>query len=165
MKYPYRVRLIQEADNEEYWVAKSESLKGCIGVGETSEEAVKELEENEIAWLETALEFGTEIPPIPLEREEEYSGKFTVRLSPFEHRRAVEQAKRQGLSLNQYVCNAIINYSAEERTADYISGTVEAIAQDIGKRSLSATSYSTTTVFMPMMFSTKTDVQYVQEEG
>lgn len=143
MKYPYKVQPVQEADGERYWVARSESLNGCIGTGNTSEEATRELEENEIAWIESALEFGIEIPPVSYDREEKYRGKFTVRLSPFEHRRAVEQANRQGLSLNQYVVNAIINYTAEERTAEYISETVSAMAQDIGKRSLSGTSYST----------------------
>ena len=142
MRYPYRTQLIQEADGERYWVAKSDSLKGCIGTGDTPEEATKELEENEIAWLETAKEYKIEIPEVPVEREEEYSGKFTVRLSPFEHRRAVEQAKRQGLSLNQYVCNAIINYIAEERSAKYISEGVAAAVQKIKRTSLSATSYS-----------------------
>ena len=162
MKYPYRVVKIQESDGEIYWVAKSESLKGCIGTGETPEEAARELEENEIAWLEAAQEYKFEIPEVPIEREEEYSGKFTVRLSPFEHRRAVEQAKRQGLSLNQYVCNAIINYSAEERIAGYISESVAAAVQDIGKLSLSATSYSNVTAIIPMLMSTTPGVQYKQ---
>jgi len=162
MKYPYYVRLIQETDGEQYWVAKSESLKGCIGAGDTPEEAVKELEENEIAWLETALEFGTEIPPVPYETEEEYSGKFTVRMSPFEHRRAAEQAKKQGLSLNQYVCNAIVNYTAEERTAGYVSDAVAAIAQDIGKRSLNGTTYTSATIVPMLLAKERTGIQYNQ---
>ncbi len=162
MRYPYRTQLIQEADGERYWVARSDSLKGCIGTGETLDEAVRELEENEIAWLETAREYGIEIPSVQVEREGEYSGKFTVRISPFEHRRAVEQAKKQGVSLNQYVCNAIINYSAEERTADYISESVAAVAQDIGRISLSATSYSNVTAFIPMQMPTTPRVQYKQ---
>ena len=159
MKYPYFVRLIQETDGEQYWVAKSESLKGCIGAGDTPEEAVKELEENEIAWIETALEFGTEIPPVPFDREEEYSGKFTVRVSPFEHRRAAEQAKKQGISLNQYVSDAIVNYNAEERTAGYISESVAAIAQDIGRRSLDGTTYTITAIVPTQLTNERTKIR------
>ncbi len=57
MKYPFTV---DRAENEGhiYWVAKCPQLGGCVGQGETAEEAVNELAENETAWLEAALEFG-----------------------------------------------------------------------------------------------------------
>ena len=131
MKYPYRVSLVQEADGERYWVARSESLKGCIGTGDTPEDAVKELEENEITWLETAQEFGAEIPEVPFENVESFSGKFTARVSPAVHRIAAEQAKKQGISLNQYVNDAIVNYSAEIRTASVFSKAVTVAATEV----------------------------------
>lgn len=148
MKYPFEVnRMIVQG--HEFWAAESKALKGCVAQGETLEEALEELEANENEWISTAREYGIAIPEITFEKEETYSGKFTVRLSPFEHRRAAEQAKRQGLSLNQYVCNAIINYTAEERTAGYISDTVDDIAYEIGKRSLTSISYSPTAFIPP----------------
>ena len=143
MKYGYAIQLIREDDGELCWVARSESLNGCIGTGATQGEAVRELEENEIAWLETAEEMGLEIPPVAVENaEEEYSGKFTVRTSPFEHRRAAEEAKKQGLSLNQYVGNAIANYNAEVKAAGYISEKVAETARVIRMGTLMETSYS-----------------------
>ena len=46
MKYPYNVALIREGIDS-YWVARSTCLDGCVGQGNTAEEAIAELEENE----------------------------------------------------------------------------------------------------------------------
>ena len=52
-------------------------------------------------WLEIAIESGHRIPePRP---EEEYSGKFVVRVPKSLHRRLVERAEEEGVSLNQYI--------------------------------------------------------------
>ena len=45
------------AGNHIFWVAKSLKLKGCVGQGDTAEEAIEELEANEAAWLDAANEF------------------------------------------------------------------------------------------------------------
>lgn len=44
------------------WIAKSVSLKGCVGQGNTSREAIRELEENERVWLSVAKEERIPIP-------------------------------------------------------------------------------------------------------
>lgn len=41
---------------------------------------------------------------IPLPRtEEKYSGKFVIRIAKYLHRKLTEQAKKEDVSLNQYV--------------------------------------------------------------
>ena len=70
------------------------------------------MEENEKAWLETAEEAGIPIPEISLERYEEYSGKMTLRLAPFVHMQAAIFAEREGISLNQYINNAVVSQNA-----------------------------------------------------
>ena len=107
MKYPYSVYQVR-VEEHVFWVAKSASLNGCVGQGDELQEAVAELEENEKAWLETAAEFGIQIPPVPIEQESAYSGKFTVSVSPAVHQEAVSAARAQGISLNQYVNDAIV---------------------------------------------------------
>lgn len=47
MIYPYMVYRVKNGE-EEYWVAKSSCLKGCIGQGETPNDAEAELEKNDI---------------------------------------------------------------------------------------------------------------------
>lgn len=57
MKYPFTVARV-ENEGHIYWVAKCSQLDGCVGQGETAEEAINELAENEIAWLKAASELG-----------------------------------------------------------------------------------------------------------
>ncbi len=111
IKYPFKV-FQTEMDGHIFWIAKSNYLKGCVGQGDLQEEAIKELEENEAAWLETAEEAGIPIPPIPIERMEEFSGKMTLRLAPYVHMQAAHLAQMEGISLNQYINNAVVSQNA-----------------------------------------------------
>jgi predicted RNase H-like HicB family nuclease len=47
---------ITEADGTEQWICEYLDLKGCIGVGDTYDEAVKEGEANKAVWLKTDQE-------------------------------------------------------------------------------------------------------------
>lgn len=95
-----------------FWVAESKTLNGCVGQGETSDEAIQELEENEREWLDTAKEFDIPIPPLSCRKEKTYSGKVALRMSPYVHEKAAETAQNLGISLNQFVNDAIIEYTA-----------------------------------------------------
>lgn len=129
MKYPFIVYFTQVEDHS-FWIAECKSLKGCVGQGETAEEAIEELKINQNEWLETAKEFNIPIPEVPVEIEAEYSGKFTVRVSPYVHRQAVELSKQQGISLNQYINDAIVSQNAALSTTGYIIPKVkEAISK------------------------------------
>lgn len=61
MKYPYHV-FQAENEGKAFWVAKSDALKGCVGQGDSEDDAIAELKEYETAWLEAAKEFGIAIP-------------------------------------------------------------------------------------------------------
>ena len=112
MKYEFEVYQMK-VEEHLFWVAKSKSLKGCVGQGETSAEAISELEQNEIEWLETAEQCGIPIPKITIKTgESQFSGKVSLRFSPFVHEQASEIAKQQGISLNQYINDAIVNYNS-----------------------------------------------------
>ncbi len=63
MVYEYEVeKMYNEETDSEFYIAMSKKLRGCVGQGITSAEAIAELEENERVWLETAKEFGIPIP-------------------------------------------------------------------------------------------------------
>jgi antitoxin HicB len=69
--------------------------------GDTVEEAYEMIQDAMRAWLEVAIEDNIPIPePIP---DEDYSGKFVVRLPRSLHRQLAETAEREGVSLNQLV--------------------------------------------------------------
>lgn len=104
MRYSYYTYTLQTKDGS-VWVAESLSLNGCVGQGNTPEDAVNELEQNEVEWLTTAQKMNIDIPEEPTNR---YSGKISLRLAPSEHRKAAIRAKLEGISLNQYLCDAIV---------------------------------------------------------
>ena len=111
MIYPFRV-FLQEENQNQYWVAKSTCLKGCIGQGNTANEAIKELEDNELEWIEAAKIAGIDVPKIPVMNSSQYSGKLTLRIAPMEHYLAAENARNENISLNQYIVDAIVAKNA-----------------------------------------------------
>lgn len=61
IKYPFTTTKEQVKEHT-FFVAKSKVLKGCIGQGDTLDEAIIELAENEAFLLEFAEEFELQIP-------------------------------------------------------------------------------------------------------
>ncbi|MGI8788495.1 MAG: type II toxin-antitoxin system HicB family antitoxin [Pyrinomonadaceae bacterium] len=59
--------LIYWSGEDEVFVAEAPELKGCFAHGKTQAEAVKNINEAIELWLETAREFGDEIP-LPKQR-------------------------------------------------------------------------------------------------
>ncbi len=111
MKYPFSV-FQMENEGHVFWVAKSIYLKGCVGQGDSQNEAIAELEENEASWLATAEELDIPIPKIPIEKVSDYSGKMTLRMAPTVHGQAALFAKQEGISLNQYINDAVVAKNA-----------------------------------------------------
>ncbi len=97
LDYPITIYRAEEGG----YVAEIEDLPGCITEGETLDEVTQKIEPARRAWIEVAYEDGVEIP-LP-RTEQEYSGRFIVRIPKYLHRRLAEQAKREGVSLNQHV--------------------------------------------------------------
>jgi len=73
---------------------------GCLADGDTKEEVLQSLQEAMELWIETKLANGFEVPE-PLV-ESSANGKFTLRLPKTLHHRLTMEAKREGVSLNQY---------------------------------------------------------------
>ena len=67
MKYPFDVYKMKVGEHE-FWAAESKTLDGCVAQGESSQEAIAELEISEEAWLEAAEKYGIPIPPVPVKR-------------------------------------------------------------------------------------------------
>lgn len=97
MNYPFLVYRAEEGG----YVAEIEELPGCITQGETLEEVSKSIEDARRAWIEVAYEDGMGIPSP--RTEQEYSGRFVLRIPSYLHQRLAERATREGVSLNQFV--------------------------------------------------------------
>lgn len=141
MRYPFNVFQMQ-VEQHVLWVAKSTQLNGCIGQGDSVEDAINELAENEDAWLETAKEIGLTIPNVAIEQVQEYSGKLTLRVSPSVHKKAAMLAKKEGISLNQYINDAVTSYNSELMSTSYISDKITGIVDQIKGKFLNSVSVS-----------------------
>lgn len=101
LKYPVT---FEEAPEGGYFI-QIEDLPGCYAQGETVEEAKEMIEISRRMWLEVAYEDGQDIP-LP-RSEEQYSGKFNVRVPKSLHRKLDRLAVREGVSLNQYIVSTL----------------------------------------------------------
>ncbi|MBI4285763.1 MAG: type II toxin-antitoxin system HicB family antitoxin [Chloroflexi bacterium] len=99
----YPVTIHRDADGG--GVAEFEDLPGCLTQADTVAELLEMAEDAKRSWLTTAYETGLEIP-LPRELDE-YKGKILVRVTRSLHRELAAAAKRQGVSLNQYIANLL----------------------------------------------------------
>jgi predicted RNase H-like HicB family nuclease len=97
MDYPFNA----VADPDGGYVILFPDLPGCMTQVETIDEVGSAAAEIKELWLEAEYERGAEIP-LP-SHPEAYSGKFNLRLPKSLHRRLVEQAEQEGVSLNQLI--------------------------------------------------------------
>lgn len=111
MNTNYAVTVIQ--DPEGFVYAEIPDLVGCSATGKTVEEALKNVEKEKKRWLRDAKRRGMKVPAPDYERT--YSGRFVLRVDPALHEDLSKRAKREGISLNQYVLKLI---TAGEYTID-----------------------------------------------
>ena len=99
----YPITLHEDPDGG--YVATIEDLPGCMTEGDTAEEAISNVQEARELWIRAAYNDDRDIP-LP-EDDEGYSGKFLVRIPRSLHRQLARAAKREGVSLNQYVTSLL----------------------------------------------------------
>jgi antitoxin HicB len=100
----YPVTVYPEAEGG--FVAEIKELPGCITQGETIEELMENINEARELWIETVYESGKRDIPLPV-TQQDYSGKFLLRVPKSLHRRLAEQAEIEGISLNQYAVSLL----------------------------------------------------------
>jgi predicted RNase H-like HicB family nuclease len=103
-KLPYTIILERYDDQGGYWVARIVELPFCLIHGNTPEEALKEIEEVKLDWIQSNLEDGR---PIPEPVDHQYSGEIRVRMPPTLHRVLTYRAMAEEVSLNQFMVMAL----------------------------------------------------------
>lgn len=103
-KLPYTIILEKYDDQGTYWVARVAELPHCLIHGDTPEEAVKEIEDVKLDWIQSNLEDGLPIPePVPYK----CSGHIRLRIPPSLHKLLRDRAIAEDVSLNQYMTSAL----------------------------------------------------------
>ena len=105
LNYPITIDKFTDYDGKMKYVAEIPDLPGCSSYGEELEEALKKLEDAKISWIEVSLARNLEIPePVT---ENEFSGKFLLRIPAKLHKQLSVRASRDSLSLNQFIRSAL----------------------------------------------------------
>ena len=128
-------------DEEGGYVAELEDLPGCITQGETLEEIEERIEEARRIWIQAAYEDGVEVP-IP-RIDEEYSGRFVVRIPKYLHRHLAEKAIREGISLNQYVESILSAGVSTQNIIGEIKAGFDKISRQIAEQGAPLVAYPT----------------------
>lgn len=101
MALPYTIQIRPINDESgQYFYATVAELDGCQSDGKTYTEAFESLREAMEGYLSVKLEYGDFIPE-PM-GEDQYSGKFNIRVPKSLHRQLSERAAAENVSLNQY---------------------------------------------------------------
>ena len=114
LKKPYARLIVPETDGT--YRAEIAEFPGCIASGDTAAGALASLEEVAEGWLTAVTARGQPVPE-PVENLE-FSGKLVLRLAKSLHATATYAAKRDGISLNQYIVTALAMYVGQGTQAD-----------------------------------------------
>lgn len=106
---PYARELVQNADGT--WFARVVEFPGCMTEGETTAEALANLEDAMLGWIGIQLDDGYPIPPP--QTVDAFSGKFMLRVAKSLHRDLSRAADIEGVSLNQYVSTQLARVAGE----------------------------------------------------
>lgn len=99
LPYNYIVQPIND-ESGSYYYARVLEFDGCQSTGNTFQEALNNLKEAMEGWIETKLEAGFDIP-LPI-NQNNFSGKFLIRIPKSLHYKLSIEAEQEGVSLNQY---------------------------------------------------------------
>ena len=114
MLLPYKLEIVRDTEEGGY-VGSYPELRGCMTTGETIVQLASNAEDAKREWLLAAMEEGVAIPEPAAETE--YSGQFKLRIPKALHRSLAQNAKEQGVSMNQYCLYLLTKNNAEQGSA------------------------------------------------
>ena len=117
----YRLEVFRDEDGS--WVAEVPELPGCVAASMDPQDLFALAEDAIAAWIEAAVDDGRAVPaPVA---DDEYSGRFVLRVPTGIHRRLAAQARRERVSLNTLCATALAASvgAAEALTATAVGGS------------------------------------------
>jgi predicted HicB family RNase H-like nuclease len=101
LSLPYRLEIVPDAE-EGGFTAWYPDLPGCITTAETMDDILHNALDAKKAWIEAALDTGVEIAEPIGDDPTRYSGQFKLRIPKSLHMALSVNARREGISMNQY---------------------------------------------------------------
>ncbi|WP_051617248.1 toxin-antitoxin system HicB family antitoxin [Desulfonatronovibrio hydrogenovorans] len=142
LKLPYKMEIlpIPEGEGGGFMATLPElGREVFVGDGDTIEEAIESLESIKNIMFEEYLRSGVNIPEPESRPADSFSGKFVLRVPRILHKELASGAKKENVSLNQYV-NMLLSQTNErlqlfKRLTSVIDCHFMSIKQDIEKLS------------------------------
>lgn len=106
LDYPFTIRPLSAEDGGGYLI-EFPDLPGCMSDGESIEEALVNGGDAMRGWIEAMREAGRDIPAPSIADDSGFSGKWQQRVPKSLHRRLVERAGQEGVSLNTLVVSLL----------------------------------------------------------
>ena len=132
LSLPYSIELTPD---EEGFVATIPDLPGCMSSGLTPLEAIDGLNDAKELWIAGRLEKNQPIPePTQID---DYSGKFVLRIPRSLHKSLDYEAKKQGISLNQY----LVYLLSERNQAAKLVNSLKLVTQQLAEHSIAPQHY------------------------
>jgi len=101
LELPYHITIQRITDESgSYYFATVREFDGCMSHGDTYTEAFENIREAMEGWIDAKLGNGFPVPQ-PID-DNQFSGKFVLRLPKSLHARLAMEAEKEGVSLNQY---------------------------------------------------------------
>ncbi len=122
MNLPYRIEIVKIPDEKGGgFMARLPQFgrMAAIGDGETVDEALGNLEESKRELFETYISDGIEIPD-PDTFEEDFSGRFVLRIPKYLHKDLAQRAKENNVSLNSFASALLSSGLYEDRTSSVL---------------------------------------------
>lgn len=98
----YKIEIMKAPEDEGGYLAYIPELN-CWGDGDTIEIAMKEVVDVGNDLIDIAIEDGVSLPIPEKFKEEEYSGRLSLRLPKFLHSELAKRAKKEECSINQLI--------------------------------------------------------------
>lgn len=127
MSLPYCIKVYP--DGNDGYVAVCPDLPGCSSTGATREAAISGIDTAMENWLINALDKGIDIPEP--DHLDDYSGQFKLRLPKSLHRQLAINAKKEGISMNQYCLYLLARNDAMHSSIDITSKQREIISEGL----------------------------------
>ena len=99
-KYPFLMSILPPEEGGGYLI-EFPDLPGCMSDGETIEETIENGKDAVFCWIETAKEFGDEIPQPSSANG--FSGHWIQQIPEHIHTQLSQRAEQEGISLNALV--------------------------------------------------------------
>ena len=124
-------------DGKVHYSLEIPDLPGCGAHGQSFDEALTNLQDGKELWIKESLKRGLPVPePVS---EDDFSGKFLLRIPTKLHMFLSKQAKTHNLSLNQYVKSvlesaSLLEYQEEraKKRDDKLLGAIETLTKKVG---------------------------------